>query len=342
MGREDHTMKTTSVKYAGISRVSNERAVIAAVAVDQRGSLRKMLAADGRAKVVDQDLDEIKTIVTDVLTPHASAILLDPEFGLDALQHRHGKGLFLGYEKTGYDNNVPGRIPEVLEHWSARRLVEAGADCVKVLFYYTPYEQQEINDQKHAWVERIGDECRALDVPYFVETVGYDINGHGEATVEYARLKPSIVEASMVEFSKPRYGVDVLKVEIPVSMKHVSGTRSFAGEAAYSKSEALDQFRKQAGVTKLPFIYLSAGVPISEFTESLELANEAESGYSGVLCGRAIWKEGIPVFAKHGPSAFREWVSKIGLEYLARVNALLVSARPWTTRIVRPAPQQSG
>jgi len=335
-------MKTTSGKYAGISKVSNERAVIAAVAVDQRGSLKKMLVADGHANVVDQDLDEIKTIVTDVLTPHASAILLDPEFGLEALQHRHGKGLFLGYEKTGYDNNVPGRIPEVLEHWSARRLVEAGADCVKVLLYYTPYEQPEVNDRKHAWVGRIGDECRALDVPYFVETVGYDVNGRGEDTAEYARLKPSIVQASMVEFSKQRYGVDVLKVEIPVSMKHVSGTRSFAGEAAYSKSEALDRLKEQQGVTKLPFIYLSAGVPISEFTESLELANEAESGYSGVLCGRAIWKEGIPVFAQHGPAAFRDWVSKTGVEYLARVNALLLSARPWTIRIESPTPKQQG
>lgn len=329
-------MKITSGKYAGISKVSNEKSVIAAVAVDQRGSLRKMLAANGHTHVVDQDLDEIKTIVTDVLTPHASAILLDPEFGLEALQHRHDKGLFLGYEKTGYDNNVPGRIPQVLEHWSARRLVEAGADCVKVLLYYSPYEQQETNDQKHAWVERIGDECRALDVPYFVETVGYDVNGKGESTVEYARLKPSIVEASMVEFSKLRYGVDVLKIEIPVSMKHVSGTRSFVGDAAYSKSEALALFREQESVTALPFIYLSAGVPISEFTESLELANEAGSGYSGVLCGRAIWKEGIPVFAQHGPAAFREWVNKTGVEYLTRVSALLVSARPWTTRIERP------
>jgi tagatose 1,6-diphosphate aldolase len=337
---EELRVKATIGKYAGITKVSNEKAVIAAVAVDQRGSLKKMLVADGRVNVVDQDLDEIKTIVTDVLTPHASAILLDPEFGLDALQHRHGKGLFLGYEKTGYDNNVPGRIPEVLEHWSARRLVEAGADCVKVLLYYSPYEQQEVNDRKHVWVERIGDECRALDVPYFVETVGYDVAGHGEASVEYARLKPSVVKASMVEFSKPRYGVDVLKVEIPVSMKHVSDTRSFAGDAAYSKSEALDRFREQTSVTGLPFIYLSAGVPISEFTESLELANEAKSGYSGVLCGRAIWKEGIPVFAQQGPAAFRDWIGKTGLEYLARVNALLAAARPWTNRVERPEAQQ--
>jgi tagatose 1,6-diphosphate aldolase len=275
--------------------------------------------------------------VTDVLTTRASAILLDPEFGLDAARHRHGKGLFLSYEKTGYDNQVPGRIPEALPHWSARRLVEAGADCVKALLYYSPYEAQEVNDRKHAWVERIGDECRSLDVPYFLETVGYDANGCGESTVEYARLKPSIVEASMGEFSKPRYGIDVLKVETPVSMKYVRGARAFTGDAAYDRSEALALFTKQGAATKLPFIYLSAGVPISEFTEALELANEAGSSYSGVLCGRAIWKEGVPIFAHRGQAAFRDWVSETGCNYLSRVESLLRSATPWTKRLGLPS-----
>jgi len=331
-------MPITAGKFAGISAVSNERAVICAVAVDQRGSLKKMLDTAGHGRGADAGLDEIKTIVTEVLTIRASAILLDPEFGLHALEHRHGKGLFLAYEKTGYDNAVPGRIPEVLDHWSVHRLVEAGADCVKALLYYTPFEKDEINDRKHAWVERIGDECRALDVPFFVEIVGYDLDGHGESSVQYARRKPAVVQASMIEFSKPRYGVDVLKVEVPVSMRHVSGTRAFEGMAAYTREEAMEFFRNQGNATELPFIYLSAGVAFSEFAESLELANEANAGYSGVLCGRAIWKEGIPVFAQRGPDAFREWLSRDGVRYLARIEALLASASPWTTRVRRPAP----
>jgi tagatose 1,6-diphosphate aldolase len=331
-------MITTAKKFAGISAVSNERAVISAVAVDQRESLNKMLATAGYEHIPDAGLDQIKAIVTDVLAVRASAILLDPEFGLHALPHRHGKGLFLAYEKTGYDHEVPGRVPETLDHWSVRRLVEAGADCVKALLYYTPFEKDEINDRKHAWVERIGDECRALDVPFFVEIVGYDLEGHGESSAQYARRKPAIVQASMIEFSKSRYGVDVLKVEVPVSMRHVSGTQAFEGSAAYTRDEAIEFFRNQGNATALPFIYLSAGVPISEFAESLELANEANAGYSGVLCGRAIWKEGIPVFAQRGPDAFREWLSREGVQYLARIETLLASASPWTTRVRRPSP----
>ncbi len=179
-------MTITHGKFVGLRAVSNSNDVIAAVAVDQRGSLRKMLTAAGKT-AEDHDLDQIKEAVTDVLSQHSSAILLDPEFGLEAAKLRHGKGLFIGYEKTGYDNTVPGRMPEFLEDRSARRLVEAGADCVKVLIYYSPFEAAQINSRKQALIERVGDECKALDVPFFLEFVGYDVDGKGEKSVEYAK-----------------------------------------------------------------------------------------------------------------------------------------------------------
>ena len=72
-------------------------------------------------------MEEFKTLVTEVLTPHASAILLDPEWGLPASKHRaKNAGLLLAYEKTGYDKTGPGRLGDLLDHWSARRLKEAG------------------------------------------------------------------------------------------------------------------------------------------------------------------------------------------------------------------------
>src|SRR5438445_66680 len=164
-------------------------------------------------------MEEFKSLVTEVLTPHASAILLDPEWGLPASKRRaKNAGLLLAYEKTGYDKTGPGRLPDLLDHWSARRLKEAGADCVKILLYYTPFDPKDVNDKKHAWVERIGDECRANDIPFFLEFVGYE-EGADEKGFEYAKKKPQIVTESMKEFSKDRYGVDVLKVEVPVNMK---------------------------------------------------------------------------------------------------------------------------
>ena len=166
-------MKLTPGKLAGLKKVSNEHGVIAAAAMDQRGSLQKSLGKEKGGEVSDAMMEEFKTLVTEVLTPHASAILLDPEWGLPASKRRaKNAGLLLAYEKTGYDKTGPGRLGDLLDHWSARRLKEAGADCVKILLYYSPYDPKDVNDKKHAWVERIGDECRANDIPYFLEFVG--------------------------------------------------------------------------------------------------------------------------------------------------------------------------
>ena len=265
-------MKLTPGKLAGMKAVSNQRGVIAAAAMDQRGSLKKALGANAG----DKELEEFKVAVSEILTPHASAILLDPEWGLPAAKKRaKNAGLLLAYEKTGYDKTGPGRLGDLLDHWSARRLKEAGADCVKILLYYSPLDPKDINDKKHAWVERIGDECRANDIPFFLELVGYE-EGADEKGLEYAKKKPDIVKDSMAEFTKDRYGVDVLKVEVPINMKFVEGAKSFGGQKAYTRKEAMQLFLDAATAATKPFIYLSAGVSNAEFNESLALA--AESG----------------------------------------------------------------
>lgn len=322
-------MKLTPGKLAGLKAVSNQHGVIAAAAMDQRGSLQKSLAKEKGSAVSDEMMEEFKILVSEVLTPYASAILLDPEWGLPASKRRaKNAGLLLAYEKTGYDKTGPGRLPDLLDHWSAKRLKEAGADCVKILLYYTPSDHKAINETKHAWVERIGDECRANDIAFFLELVGYE-EGADEKGVGYARKKPHIVTESMREFTKDRYGVDVLKVEVPVNMKCVEGTKSFGGEKAYTKKEAIELFHKAAHATTKPFIYLSAGVSNAEFSETLELAGESGVKFNGVLCGRATWKDGIPVYAKHGAEAFRKWLETEGVKNINNVNSKLKAATSW-------------
>ncbi|MGZ4822120.1 MAG: tagatose 1,6-diphosphate aldolase [Terriglobales bacterium] len=322
-------MKLTPGKLSGLRAVSTERGVIAAAAMDQRGSLQKSLAKEKGGDISDRDMEEFKSLVTEVLTPHASAILLDPEWGLPASKRRsRNAGLLLAYEKTGYDKTGPGRLPDLLDHWSVRRLKESGADCCKILLYYTPFDPKAVNDQKHAWVERIGDECRANDIPFFLEFVVYE-EGADEKGFEFAKKKPEAVRASMAEFTKDRYGVDVMKVEVPVNMKFVEGARANAGQKAYSKQEAMRLFREAAHAATKPFIYLSAGVSNAEFTEALELAAEAGVKFNGVLCGRATWKEGIPVYAKQGAEAFRKWLQSEGVKNISNVNERLKAATPW-------------
>src|SRR6266404_2339055 len=161
-------MKLSEGKLRHLKALSNDKGVIAAAAMDQRGSLQKSLAAAkgiDQKQVTDEMMSEFKTAVTKVLTPHASAILLDPEYGLPAAKARSkNAGLLLAYEATGYDNTQPGRLPDLLPHVSGRRILDWGADAVKILIYYTPFDPAEINDVKHAFCERIGAECEFLQI----------------------------------------------------------------------------------------------------------------------------------------------------------------------------------
>src|SRR5579872_7003565 len=326
-------MALSAGKLKYLKALSNKDGIIAAAAMDQRGSLQKSLAA---AKGVDQKaitwdmMSEFKTAVTRVLTPHASAILLDPEFGLEAAKARASNaGLLLAYEESGYDNTKPGRLPDLLPHVSVKRIVDWGADAVKVLLYYTPFDDKNINDIKHAFIERIGAECESYEIPFFLEFVGYDPKGGDEKGFEYAKIKPGVVIGSMEEFTKPQYKVDVLKVEVPINANFVEGSSVYKGQKAYSRQEALDHFRRAAEVAARPFIYLSAGVSNAQFVESLNMAAEAGTDYSGVLCGRATWKEGIPVYATKGKKALEDWLADEGVRNINAVNAATKSAKPW-------------
>ena len=330
-------------KLRRLKALANERGVIAAAAMDQRGSLQKSLSS---ARGVDSKditpamMSEFKVIVSKVLTPHASAILLDPEFGLEAAQARSkNAGLLLAYELSGYDNKQPGRLPDLLPHVSVKRIVDWGADAVKILIYYSPYEEAPVNDIKHAFIERIGAECETYEIPFFLEFVGYDPKGGDEKGFEYAKAKPEIVKASMKEFSLPQYNVDVLKVEVPINAEYVEGSSVFKGQKAYTRAEALTHFREAAAIATKPFIYLSAGVGNSVFTESLGMAAEAGTDYSGVLCGRATWKEGIPVYAKQGAKGLEEWLQREGVRNINAVNDAIRPATPWYVKmgVVAPA-----
>ncbi|MEA2572768.1 MAG: tagatose 1,6-diphosphate aldolase [Chloroflexia bacterium] len=325
----------TRGKYEGINACANEQGVIAAAAMDQRGSLQKAITkARGEGGAArPEDLAEFKKAVTKVLTKHATAILMDPEYGLDALKERApGTGVLLAYEKTGYDASVKGRLPDLLPEWSVRRLREVGADVIKILLYYNPFDDASINTVKHAFIERVGAECAALDRAFFLEPLVYDDNVGDEKGIEFARVKPRYVTATMAEFSKDRYGVDVLKVEVPVNMKYVEGTRAFGGESVYTQQEALQLFRDAAAAATKPFIYLSAGVSDEIFRETLELAAEAGTPFSGVLCGRATWQDGIPVYAKEGIGALEAWLEDRGVQNIEALNQVLDrGAQPWWT-----------
>ncbi|MBU5213022.1 tagatose-bisphosphate aldolase [Heyndrickxia oleronia] len=326
-------LKLTKNKMAAMKRLSDENGIIGALAIDQRGSLKKMISNASTNEIGDQGIIEFKKVVSRELTKYSSSILLDPEYGLPAAKTRDEQaGLLLAYEKTGYDATKPGRLPDLLDEWSVKRLKEEGADAIKFLLYYDVDEAKEINDLKHAFVERLGSECVAEDIPFFLELVSYDANIEDVKGHDYAKIKPHKVNDMMKEFSKERYQVDVLKVEVPVNMNFVEGFTE--GEFIYTKEQAAQYFKEQSEATHLPYIYLSAGVSAQLFRQTLEFAAQAGADFNGVLCGRATWKNGVEPFAEQGEDAGVEWMQNEGKNNITELNSVLKrTAKSWMEKV---------
>lgn len=320
-------IKIQKGKFKALEKLSDKNGIIAALAIDQRGSLRKMIGAAKGSDATVKELENFKTLVSKELTPYASAILLDPEFGLPAGKSRDSDcGLITSYEKTGYDVTTPGRLPDLLPNWSAKRIKEEDSNAVKVLVYYDKDESEEINDVKKAFVERVGSECRAEDIPFFLEIVTYDEKVTDKA--DYAKIKPGKVIEAVKVFSEERYGVDVLKLEVPVDMSRVEGVGE--NEAVYSAEQAKKYFKRVDETAKVPYIWLSAGVSAELFQKTLVFAREAGSKFNGVLCGRATWREGVKAYGEGGEKAGIEWLRTQGKKNIDELNALLIeNATPW-------------
>ncbi len=331
-------------KRERLQKLSTPSGVIGALAIDQRKSLRRLIAQAGGISVddvMDAQLIAFKEAVSEVLSPHASAILFDTEYGISAGHKRSpGCGLLLAYELDGYENPRPHRTLALMPQLSVERLAEMGADGVKILLHYSPADPPDANDAKFAMIERIGAECDAVGLPFFLEPVLYDpsspllqtgmsVQERAEEAFQFARRKPPQVVEMMREFSRERYRVDVLKVEFPVVAQFVEGSATFGGRPAYTQEEALEWYRTADAAAGLPYIYLSAGVSSAEFQESLRLALAAGTRFSGVLCGRATWQEGVRSFAEGGPGAFRAWLAGEGVANIQALNELIAGATPW-------------
>lgn len=325
-------MRTLSArKKECMNQLSTTSGIIGALAIDQRGALKKMLLKENYQGNVETAISNFKKIVSEELTPFASSILLDPEYGLSAAEAKNQQaGLLLAYEQTGYDTTEPGRFPDLITDYSVQRLKKAGADAVKFLLYYDVDEPQAINARKQAFVERIGSECAAEDIPFYLELVSYDSMIEDNNSAEYAKVKPHKVNEMMREFSKECYHVDVLKVEVPVNMNYVEGFAKEDAEIVYTKEDAQKAFREQGEATHLPFIFLSAGVSAQLFQETLKFAKDAGSTFNGVLCGRATWKDGVMIYAKEGEQAARNWLKEHGRRNIEALNTILhQTAQSW-------------
>jgi tagatose 1,6-diphosphate aldolase len=291
-------MTLTPGKQKGLQQITNENNIIFATAMDQRGSLGKMIQSFDSSKDYTSSLSEFKEGVAKVLGNNSSSLLLDPEYGWNAAQQlTKDVGLIMAYEKTGYDATEKGRLPNLVDFYAIQDLTENGSSAVKLLIYYDHKEDEDINKIKDAFIKRVGDECKQNDILFILEPVSYSSKGLDAKSTEFAKEKPAIIEFFMEEFSKDKYGVDVLKVEVPVSIYNIEGYKVYDNyNPVFTKDEAQQHYKHCSDLSKIPFIYLSGGVTNEQFVETLHFAKEAGATFNGCLCGRAIWKDGIETY----------------------------------------------
>jgi tagatose 1,6-diphosphate aldolase len=319
-------------KQWGLRRMATPQGHFTMVALDQRPPIATLIA-DKRgiapAQVDFADMVAVKRVLVDVLGPHASAMLLDPNFAFPAALERlpAHTGLVVTLEDHRFEDTPGGRRSHSIADWSVEKIKRAGGDGVKVLAWYRPDATADILDHQKRYVETIGQQCRQHDIPFVLELLVYPFPksaGHTTAYVESPEKHPQLVLDSVREFAHPRYGVDLFKLESPLP-----GATLPARDGGAAHRQAQGWFDRMGGLCAdagIPWVMLSAGVTPPQFLRVMEYAYAA--GANGFLAGRAVWWDSL----QHFPDldTFERQLRREGVETLADLRALTETAgRAW-------------
>ncbi len=332
-------VKISSGKLRGIRMLADEEGKFRMMAIDQRGSLRRILG-----KVMDKDPKEVnpndlstfKKYIIKVLSPYSSATLTDPAYGYPhaAEYLPRNVGLLLATEQTGAEfagKSGKERKSHLQPGWDISKTKRAGANAVKLLIYYRGDASPDVVQHQKDIILKVGEECEKYDLPYVLEIVSYPFKeDEDKDNVIFAKRKPEIVMDYTGEFSKPEYKVNILKIEFPTNLKYCKefSKGEFDGkkrEPAYNLSQVKDYCKELTSITSIPWVILSAGVDIKEFLVNVKLATE--SGASGFLGGRAIWQDA----AKYYPDMekMEKWLSTSGVNNFHKLYEASRSATPY-------------
>ncbi|HID06157.1 MAG TPA: hypothetical protein EYP10_03315, partial [Armatimonadetes bacterium] len=170
-------------KLRNILHLADEHGCFRMMAIDQRSSMRRMIAKQLTKGEDDVTYDEIalaKYYITKLLSPYSSATLTDPIYGYPnciAVIPRD-VGVLIAYEESPPPKTESGeRLLKLINGWSVEKTKRAGANAVKLLVYYNPYASESTREQTHEVVRQVGDECERYDIPYLLEIVVYPLAG---------------------------------------------------------------------------------------------------------------------------------------------------------------------
>ncbi len=296
-------------KWRRLQQTSGPNGTFSVVAVDHRGPLRRALEKESPDGGSNEALTALKSDIVRHLAPATTAVLLDPETAAGqcvadgSMPARTGLLVALDTGSTGDPLN---RSTGLVKGWSVEKTVRMGASGAKMLLYYNPDAPEAA--QREALVQEVARECARWDIPFFLEPLSYTSDGsHGPLPPEQRRKVVIETAHRLVPL-----GADILKAEFPVDVTIES-----------DKSVWLDACRELTEASAVPWVLLSAGVPYDVFVEQVKVACEA--GASGVMAGRAVWKEAVTL----NVAARNNFLEDVGCERMQRLRSLCdAQARP--------------
>lgn len=305
-------MSLTIGKIRGLQRCAAPNGTFTILALDHRGNLKRAMNPENPEAVSYQQIVDFKQELTAILSPQVDGMLLDPVYGaaqVVASGALHaGTGLVVAVEKTGYAGNPTERATQILPDWGVGKIARMGAAAVKLLVYYHPRAAN--HEVQEDIVRQVSVECLQYDLPLFLEPLSFPLDP-GIKKLPSAERRWVVVETARRLTS---LGVDVLKAEFPLEISEQPDEAAWA-QACQSLSDA----------SVAPWVLLSAGVNFDDFLRQTRVA--CQQGASGVLAGRAVWKEAVQLLGEDR-RIFLETTASDRLAQLAEV--VRQEARPWT------------
>ena len=285
----------------------------AMLAIDQRGSLIDTMSNYKGETATFAQVGALKRDIVQILSPLTSATLVDAEVGYPATvaddTFPGDVGMLVALEKSGYLGDPTLRRTALLEGWNPQRIRLAGATGVKLLVYYRP--DAENAAEQEALVQEVAKQAHAAELPLFLEPLHYSLDPDAK-TVSSALRRELVVETAKRLIP---LGVDVLKAEFPVDVKQTDDEAEWADACA----------ELSAASHGAPWVLLSAGVDYETFLRQVKVA--CQNGASGILCGRAVWKETMTMPA----SERREFLRSVSVPRFERLRHLVSAfARPFS------------
>jgi tagatose 1,6-diphosphate aldolase len=320
-------------KHWGLRRLADSRGVFAMVAIDQRPPIQQCVArARGIAPgdVAFDDIVQVKALLAQALAPHATAMLVDPDFGLPAATPhlQPGRGLLITLEEHRYDDQPDGRRSRLIPNWSVAQIRRLGADAVKLLAWYRPDASEAVRQHQQHLVQAVGDACAEHDIAFIFELLVHPfaqaVAGQPGAPANYledAQKQPQRVIDSVRDFAHPRFGIDLFKLESPLPMAALPAPDS---SGAADAQRLFDQLGRACAGT--PWVLLSAGGSQASFEHAIGYACRA--GASGFLAGRAVWWDALAAYPDK--SAVSAALQRDAVPYFQRLQDLVARmATPW-------------